>query len=447
MSSRLVSAPAESAAGMTRDEINRKQKEYIWPSVTTYFSEPVPMARGYMQHVWDMDGNKYLDFFGGIVTVSVGHCNPRVTSKMKKQIDTLQHVSTVFPNQPMVELAEKIAQITPGNLKKSFFTNSGTEANETAVQAARMHTGNFEIVALRHGYSGRSSLARGLTGINTWRRGTIEVGIVHAMNPYCYRCPLGLKYPDCGVACARDLEQVIQTSTSGAIAGFLAEPIQGVAGFITPPKEYFKMAFNIVKQYGGDFIADEVQTGWGRTGHKWFGIEHWEVEPDIITAAKSLGNGHPIGLTVAKPEIADSFQGLTISTFGGNPVTCVTAKAVIDIIEEDDLRTNSGVVGEYFREKLEELQDKHPLIGDVRGVGLMQGLELVEDRHSKKPASAQTVSLMEEARKRGLLIGKGGMYGNVIRLSPPLNISKADVDEAARILDESFSAVETRSSC
>jgi 4-aminobutyrate aminotransferase-like enzyme len=306
---------------------------------------------------------------------------------------------------------------------------------------ARMHTGNLEVVALRHGYSGRSSLTRGLTGMNTWRKGTIEVGIVHAMNPYCYRCPLGLKYPSCEVACVKDIENVIQFSTSGRIAAFLAEPIQGVGGFITPPKEYFKMAFSIVKQYGGDFISDEVQTGWGRTGRKWFGIEHWEVEPDMITAAKGLGNGVPIGLTVAKPEIADSFQGLTISTFGGNPVTSVTAKAVIDIVEEDDLRTNAAVVGDYFRKKLEELQAKHAIIGDVRGMGLMQALELVEDRESKKPASASTGALMEEARKRGLLIGKGGFYGNVIRMSPPLNIAKTDVDEAARILDESFTAI------
>jgi 4-aminobutyrate aminotransferase len=277
--------------------------------------------------------------------------------------------------------------------------------------------------------------------MSTWRRGTIEVGIVHAMNPYCYRCPLGLKYPDCEVACAKDIENTIQFSTSGRIAAFLAEPIQGVAGFVTPPKEYFKMAFSIVKQYGGDFIADEVQTGWGRTGHKWFGIEHWEVEPDMITSAKGMGNGVPIGLTVAKPEIADSFQGLTISTFGGNPVTCATAKAVIDVIEEDDLRTNAAEVGGYFRKKLEELQQKHPLVGDVRGMGLMQALELVEDRTTKQPSPAGTNALMEEARKRGLLIGKGGFHGNVIRMSPPLNISKADVDEAVRILDESFAAV------
>jgi 4-aminobutyrate aminotransferase len=306
---------------------------------------------------------------------------------------------------------------------------------------ARMHTGNFEVVALRHGYSGRSSLARGLNGMSTWRRGTIEVGIVHAINPYCYRCPPGLKYPDCEVACAKDIENTIQFSTSGRIAAFLAEPIQGVGGFITPPKEYFKVAFSIVKQYGGDFISDEVQTGWGRTGRKWFGIEHWEVEPDMITSAKGMGNGIPIGLTVASPEIADSFQGLTISTFGGNPVTCATAKAVIDVIEEDDLRTNAAEVGGYFRKKLEELQQKHPLIGDVRGMGLMQALELVEDRTTKQPSPAGTNAIMEEARKCGLLIGKGGFYGNVIRMSPPLNISKADVDEAVRILDESFAAI------
>jgi len=427
---------------MTNQELARKQKEYVFPCVNTYFKEPVAMDHGSMQHLWDVEGKQYLDFFGGIVTISVGHANPRVTAKVKAQVDKLHHVSTCFLTEPMVALAEKLATLTPGKrLTKSFFSNSGTEANETAVQVARMHTGNLEILALRHGYSGRSSLARGLTGINTWRRATIEVGIVHVMNPYCYRCPLGMTYPDCGVACANDIEQVIQTSTSGRIAGLMAEPIQGVGGFITPPKEYFKLAFNIVKQYGGDFIADEVQTGWGRTGHKWFGIEHWEVEPDIITAAKGLANGQPIGLTLARPEIADSFQGLTISTFGGNPVTATAARAVIDVIEEDDLKTNAAVVGGYFRGKLEELQQKYPLIGEVRGMGLLQALELVTDRKTKEPAAAATASLMEEARKRGLLIGKGGMYGNVIRMSPPLNIAQADVDEAIRLLDESFAAV------
>src|SRR6266702_967541 len=426
---------------LSRQEINQKQKEFVFPSVTTYYSDPVPMDHALMQHVWDVDGKKYLDFFGGIVTISVGHCNPRVISRTKAQIDRLQHVSTCFPNEPMVTLAEKLAQITPGTLKKSYFTNSGTEANETAIQVARMHTGNLEVVALRHGYSGRSSLARGLTGMNTWRRGTIEVGIVHAMNPYCYRCPLGLKYHECEVACVKDIENVIQFSTSGRIAAFLAEPIQGVGGFITPQKEYFKMAFSIVKQYGGDFISEEVQTGWGRTGKGWFGIEHWEVEPDILTAAKSLGNGFPIGLTVATPEIANAYKGPTIATFGGNPVACVTASAVIDLIEEDDLIHNCDVVGTYLHDGLLDLQKKYPVIGDVRGLGLMQAMELVTDPNTKEPAAALANDMLEAARERGLLIGKGGMYNNVLRMSPAMNIAKSDVDEALRLLDQSFAAV------
>jgi 4-aminobutyrate aminotransferase len=266
--------------------------------------------------------------------------------------------------------------------------------------------------------------------------------VVHALNPYCYRCPLGKTYPDCGVACANDVEAVIQTCTSGRIAGFIAEPIQGVGGFITPPPEYFKIVFKTVKQYGGDFIADEVQTGWGRTGRKWFGIEQWEVTPDIITAAKGLANGTPIGGTFTRPEIAASFRGLQISTFGGNPVTSVAAKATLDLIEEDNLVENAHVVGGYFRDGLEGLKNKYPVIGDVRGMGLIQAMELVKDRASKEPAPQETTQFMEEARREGLLIGKGGLWGNVIRMSPPLNISKADVDEAIRLLDRAFSALE-----
>jgi 4-aminobutyrate aminotransferase len=246
------------------------------------------------------------------------------------------------------------------------------------------------------------------------------------------------------VACAKDIEAVIESSTSGAIAGMIAEPIQGVGGFITPPKEYFKIAFSIVKKYGGDFISDEVQTGWGRTGKGWFGIEHWEVEPDILTAAKSLGNGFPIGLTVATPEIANAYQGPTIATFGGNPVACVTAKAVIDLIEEDDLIRNCDVVGSYLQDGLRELQQKYACIGDVRGLGLMQAMELVTDAKSKEPATAMANEMLEAARERGLLIGKGGMYNNVLRMSPAMNIGKADVDEALRVLDESFAAVTLR---
>ena len=428
---------------MTKEEILRKQKQYLFPSITTYYSDPLVADHASMQYLWDLEGNKYLDFFGGIVTISVGHCNPRVTTRIKAQVDKLQHASTLFPNETTVALAEKLAQITPGEISCSFLSNSGTEANETAIQLARMHTGHYEVVALRHAYSGRSQLAQSLTAHSSWRR-SLPVpaqGIVHALNPYCYRCPLGKTYPECGVACAKDVEAVIQTTTSGQIAAFIAEPIQGVGGFITPPKEYFKIVFKIVKDYGGLFIADEVQTAWGRTGKRWFGIEQWEVTPDMITSAKGMANGAPVGLTITRPEIAASFQGLQISTFGGNPVTSVAAKATIEVIEEDRLMDNADTVGSYYRQGLESLQQKHELIGDVRGMGLMQALELVKNRNSKEPAPQETTQFMEECRKRGLLVGKGGLYGNVIRTSPPLNIAKSDVDDAIKRMDEAFTAV------
>ncbi|MBZ5661245.1 MAG: aspartate aminotransferase family protein [Acidobacteriia bacterium] len=424
------------------EEVIRKHKEYLWPAVTNFYKQPLVADHASMQYVWDVEGRKYLDFFGGILTISVGHANPKITGPVKAQVDRLQHLSTLYPNEQIVALAEKVAQITPGALQSSFFTSSGTEANEAAIMLARMATGSYDIVALRHAYSGGSALAKSVTAQAPWRKSAvISVGVAHAINPYCYRCPLGLKYPDCEVACAKDVENLIQTGTSGQIAAFIAEPIQGVGGFITPPPEYFKIVFNAVKRYGGLFISDEVQTGFGRTGKKWFGIEHWEVTPDIMTCAKGMANGAPIGATITTNELAASFQGLTISTFGGNPVTSVAAKATIEFIEEEKLLENSHTVGAYFRGKLEELQEKYPIIGDVRGKGLMIGLELVKDRQTKEPAPEATNQLLERTRDHGLLIGKGGLYGNVIRLSPMLNIGKADVDEAVRILDQSLGEV------
>jgi 4-aminobutyrate aminotransferase-like enzyme len=337
-------------------------------------------------------------------------------------------------------LAKKIASLTPeGALTKSFFTNSGTEANETAILAARCYTGASEIIALRHSYHGRSAMAMTLTGQASWRLGGVpQPGVVHAHNAYCYRCPFGQTYPSCEMQCATDMDELIRTSTSGRIAAFIAEPIQGVGGFITPPKEYFPIVEKIVRNYGGIFISDEVQTAWGRTGSKWFGIEHWGVVPDVITSAKGLANGSPIGVTIAKAAVADSVKGMQISTFGGNPVTTTAAKAVIDYIEEQNLLTNTQEVGAYLREKLLELQDKHELIGEVRGMGLLQALELVEDRKSKKPAVAATLGMMEATRENRILIGKGGLYGNVLRLSPPMNITRTEVDEFTRQLDKSF---------
>src|SRR5580700_2789252 len=428
---------------MTKQEILLAQKEFIFPAVFNYFREPLVVSHAKDQYVWDADGNQYLDFFGGIVTISVGHCNSQVNAKVQAQMDKLEHVSTVFANEPQVALAKKLASITPaGALTKSMFTNSGSEANETAILAARCFTGSSEIIALRHSYHGRTAATMGVTGQSTWKLGPPQAGIVHAVNAYCYRCPFGLEYPSCDVKCAQDMEQVIRTSTSGRIAGLIAEPIQGIGGFITPPKEYFKIVTDIVRKYGGIFIADEVQTAWGRTGGKWFGIEHWGVQPDIVTSAKGLGNGLPIGVTIARPEVADAMKGVTISTFGGNPVVATAAKAVIDYIEEENLLRNTEEVGAYLRGKLIDLQDKHKLIGDVRGMGLLLAIELVEDRKTKIPATAATLQMIEATRENRIMVGRGGMSGNVIRLSPPMNIGRADVDEFIDRLDASFIQVE-----
>jgi 4-aminobutyrate aminotransferase-like enzyme len=428
---------------MTKQEIILANQQHLFPSVFHYFKEPLVVTKAKDQYVWDIDGNQYLDFFGGIVTISVGHCNETVNKKVHEQIDKLQHVSTVFANEPQAALAKRIAEITPGGkLTKSFFTNSGTEANETAFITARCFTGNHEIVALRHSYHGRSAVAMAATGNAAWRLGgAAPSGFVHGINAYCYRCPFGLEYPSCNVRCARDMEEMIKTSTSGRIAAFVAEPIQGVGGFIVPPKEYFEIVHGIVKKAGGLFISDEVQTGWGRTGGKWFGIEHWGVQPDIMTSAKGLGNGSPVGVTVARPEVADAMKGATISTFGGNPVTATQAKAVIDFIDENKLMINAAETGAYLNAKLHELKAKHVLIGDVRGMGLMQAIELVEDRTTKKPAADATNALMEAARENRLMIGKGGTYGNVIRITPALNISKSDVDDFALRMDASLKMV------
>ncbi len=427
-------------------EVRRKHREYLFPATANYYEEPIVLAEGKGMRLRDLDGREYLDFFGGILTVSVGHADERVNAAIKAQVDRLGHVSTLYPTVPIVELAEKLASLTPGRLKKCYFTASGTEADETAVMMAQTYTGRTELIALRHGYSGRSMLAQSLAGQAPWRAVPTQVAAVkHALSPYCYRCPLGLTYPKCGVKCARDLEELIRTTTTGQVAGFLAEPIQGVGGFVTPPREYFEIAVEIVRRYGGVFICDEVQTGFGRTGDKWWGIEHWGVEPEILTMAKGIANGLPLSACICTPAIADSLKSLTISTFGGNPVSCAAANATIAVLEERGLKENAAKVGRALREGLERLQRRYPrVVGDVRGMGLMQGVEFVRDEEAqdRTPNPSALARLFEETRQRGLLIGKGGLYGNVARISPPLIASEADVAEAVSILDDSLAAME-----
>lgn len=427
---------------MDKHDVILAHKEHLFPAVFHFFQEPLVIERAKDQYVWGADGKQYLDFLGGIVTVSVGHANEEVNRKIHQQVDQLVHISPLFAQKPQAQLAKRIAGITPGGaLTKSFFTSSGTEANEMAILTARCATGSTDVIALRHSYHGRSSLAMTLTGHAPWKIGFAQPGVVHAHNAYCYRCPFGQSYPGCGIKCAQDVEELIRTTTSGKIAAFIAEPIQGVGGFIVPPPEYFGIVEKIIRNYGGLFISDEVQTAWGRTGDRWFGIEHWGVVPDILTSAKGLANGLPIGVTVARPEIADSVKGVTLSTFGGNPVATAAANAVIDYIDEHNLRTNVANVGTYLRERLDEMQEKYPIVGEVRGMGLMQAMELVRDRKSKEPAPQETLQMMEAMREEGILCGKGGLYGNVLRITPPMNISRTDVDLFIERLDRAFSRI------
>ncbi|MEO8431868.1 MAG: aspartate aminotransferase family protein [Acidobacteriota bacterium] len=440
MSTTKTQAPTSELTRTVRE----KHREFLFPATIQYYKEPVVLTEGKGLRIRDADGNEYLDFFGGILTVSVGHANDRVNAAVRAQIDRLSHVSSLYPSIPVVELAERLARLSPGRLKQTCFTASGTEADETAVMMAMLATGSTEIVALRHGYSGRSALAQSLTGHSTWRAlPSLVPGVKHAVSPYCYRCPLHLTYPSCGIACAKDIDELIRTTTTGRVAAFLAEPIQGVGGFITPPPEYFEIAVSIIRKFGGVFICDEVQTGFGRTGGTMWGIEHWGVEPDIMTAAKGIANGLPLGMTIATPEIAAALKTLTISTFGGNPVSTAAANATIQIIEEEDLTGNAARMGARLRAGLEELRGRYPrTIGDVRGMGLMQAMELVLDETAgdRTPDPGTTGRVFEAARERGLLIGKGGLYGNVFRIAPALNVGASDVDEAIEILRDSLAA-------
>lgn len=415
----------------------------MFPAIHPLYGEhPIAVDRAKDQYLWDVEGNKYLDFFGGVLTVSVGHCNDYVTERIIEQAKLAQHTSTLYINELMVKVAEKVAELAPGNLGKVYFTNSGSEANETAILAARMYTGKNDIIALRHAYSGRTMTAMSVTAHGNWRLGSVvDPHIKHVRNPYTYRAPLGLSAEEVVELCVQDVEETLATTTNGNIAAFMAEPIQGVGGFITPPPEYFQRVIPLIREAGGVFIADEVQTGWGRTGSKWFGIEHWGVEPDIMTFAKGMANGSPIGCTIATPEIAEAMQGATFSTFGGNPLTMAAALATIEYIEQNNLLQNVTDRGAEMRSRLNAMLEKYDFIGDVRGMGLMLAMEFVTDPESKTPDAGRANALLNATRERGLLLGKGGLHGNVMRISPHLNVSAEDVQIGCDIIEESLATM------
>lgn len=424
------------------DDVRSEKEKYLVPAVSTYYETPLVLERGEGRRLYDDTGRSYLDFFGGILTVSVGHAHPAVTRAVAAQIERLVHVSTLYITRPMVDLARRLADLTPSGLEQSFFTTSGTEANETAITMAQLATGSTEVVALRHSYSGRSQMAMGLTGQGSWRMGLpVQLPIRHAHNAYCYRCPFSRTPDTCGLECAKDLEEMIATTTTGRVAAFIAEPIQGVGGFITPPDNYFQEAVGIIRRHGGLFIDDEVQTGFGRTG-KPFGIEHSGVTPDMMTFAKGLANGFPIGATIVTREVARHYTGPSISTFGGDPVSMQAALATLDVMEQEDLTANSANLGARLRQGLEDLQDQYPVMGDVRGKGLMQGIELV--RHEKAPAPDLAAEFLGMTKDRGLLVGKGGLYGNTIRIAPAMTVTKSEVDEALAAVKDTMKALYAR---
>ena len=413
--------------------IIEKKKKYIMPCLGHFYSDPPQFVKGDMQYLYDVDGKKYLDCYAGVSVINCGHCNPEITSKMCDQIKTLQHVCNIYLTENFVNLAERLAEVTPGELQKTFFCSTGTEANEGSLLLASIYTKSSEFIALQSGLHGRTKLTMSLTGIGMWRTDPNPVGGIHfASNPYCYRCPLGKKYPECDLECANKVEEVIKMSTSGKPAALIAEPIQGNAGIVVPPKGYFKRVKEILEKYGALLIADEVQTGFARSG-KMFAIENFDVVPDIMSVAKALGNGQPISAFISTAKIANTYTRPGASTLGGNPVSSVAGLAVLDYIESHKLMDNARERGEQLKSGLIELSKKHPIIGDVRGLGLMIGAEFVNP--DKSPAFEELDRVLEEMKNRGFIIGKNGVGRNVMAFQPPLVITEDNVNDILNVLD------------
>ena len=430
--------------GPSREEVLAARQRYANPALFTLYREPLMIVEGRMQYLFDETGRRYLDLFAGIVTVSCGHCHPKVLARVREQMESLQHTTTIYLHPGMTRLAEKLASKMPAGLDVTYFVNSGSEANDLAITMARLYTGHTDVIALRNGYHGGSPSAMGLTSHHTWKFPTLQGAYVHhALCPEPYRSPLSGTPEEIAAASAADIGELIRYSTPGRIAAFLAEPIQGVGGVTTAAPNYFREAYRIAREHGGLCIADEVQTGFGRSGEEFWGFANFGVVPDIVTMAKGFGNGVPLAAVTTRREIAEVLvQRLHFNTFGGNPVSMAAGLAVMEVIEEEGLQRNAKVVGRRLRDGLERLAQDHRLVGDVRGMGLMLGVELVSDRDTRAPAPVETLQVLEEARAMGLLLGKGGLAGNVLRIKPPLCITAADVDFALDVLDRAFTRAE-----
>ena len=417
----------------------KKYKEYVNTSMLAAVV-PVIFERAEGAIVFGEDGQKYIDCFAGISVTSVGHSNPEVIEATKAQLDKYVHCcSYVYYNKPMADLAEKLAQITPGRLNKSFFANSGAEAMEGAMRMAKTYTGKREFIALQASFHGRSYATLSITGNSARKKraGPYMPGVSFAPPPYCYRCAFNLRPETCGMRCAEYLDDIIKFNTYGDVAAFIAEPVMGEGGIIPPPEPYFKKVKEILDRYNILLFIDEIQTGFARTG-KMFGIEHYGVEPDIMAMAKGIANGFPLSAFIAPDAIADTFQpGEHLTTFGGNPVSCAASLATINFLEREEIAKRVMEKEKLVKERLEFIKEKHPIIGDVRGKGLMIGLELVKD-DAKTPATDEAKAVRKSCLEKGLLIGLGGILANVLRIQPPLVITDDQLDEALTIIEKSL---------
>src|SRR6266446_5010871 len=432
--------------GPSAEEVLALRKQFLNPALFLYYQKPMMIVEGKGQYVFDEKGRRYLDGIAGIATVSVGHCHPDVVAAANLQSETLQHATTIYLHPNIAEYARELAAKMPDDLKVCYFVNSGSEANDLALLMARAYTGNYDVIALRNAYHGGNASGMGLTAHSTWKFNVPHsFGVHHAAVPDPYRGAHGRNDPDAGKKYAADVKQLIDFASPGQVAGFIAESIQGVGGVVVFPDGYLKHTYERVRAAGGVCIADGVQACFGRTGTHFWGFETHGVVPDIVTMAKGIGNGCPLAAVVTTPQIASVLSArIHFNTFGGNPVVCAMGKAVLEVIEREKLQENSLKMGTYVLAGFEKLKEKHPVIGDVRGRGLMIGVELVEDRTTKEPAKAECAEIMELCREMGLLVGKGGLWGQTLRIKPPLCLTQADADFALEVLDAAFATFETQ---
>ncbi len=430
--------------GPSRAEVLATRKQFANPAIFTIYKDPLMLVEGHRQWLFDETGKRYLDMLAGIVTVSCGHAHPKVTKRVQEQAGLLAHTTTIYLHPLMGEFAKRLAAKMPPGLDVTYFVNSGSEANDLAIMMARLYTENFDVIALRNGYHGGSPTSMGITSHHTWKfPAQLSAGIHHTVSPDPYRSLFAGTPEEIASQSAQDIREIVKFSTPGRIAGFIAESLQGVGGVTYGAPNYLREAYAAVREAGGLCIADEVQSGFGRTGTHYWGFQNWGVVPDIVTMAKGIGNGLPLAAVTTRREIAERLaQRIHFNTYGGNPVSMAAGLAVLEVIDEEHLQENCRVLGGRFKAGLQELATRHRLIGDVRGMGLMLGVELVRDRETKEPAREETLAVMEHTRELGLLIGKGGLTGNVLRIKPPMCITPEDVDFALGVLDVALARVE-----